>query len=159
MLKPRKQVRPVGEATVFLFPAGGKRLSLLSKLLLLFPPSPGEVPFNHEILREAYALCHCLPVLSTDKFKTDFYDVSVLARKTCLLLAECGKTCQTGAGERNPLLMGGRDGAGMLSFASTSPAKVLPSGLGGSCISQRPPQKEKVGNAPANLSFSGIARG
>lgn len=37
----------------------------------------GEVPFNHEILREAYALCHCLPVLSTDKFKTDFYDVSV----------------------------------------------------------------------------------
>lgn len=36
----------------------------------------GEVPFNHDILREAYALCHCLPVLSTDKFKTDFYDVS-----------------------------------------------------------------------------------
>nr|XP_014352563.1 PREDICTED: COP9 signalosome complex subunit 6 [Latimeria chalumnae] len=36
----------------------------------------GEVPFNHEILREAYALCHRLPVLSTDKFKTDFYDVS-----------------------------------------------------------------------------------
>uniref|UniRef100_H3AAQ8 COP9 signalosome complex subunit 6 n=1 Tax=Latimeria chalumnae TaxID=7897 RepID=H3AAQ8_LATCH len=34
----------------------------------------GEVPFNHEILREAYALCHRLPVLSTDKFKTDFYD-------------------------------------------------------------------------------------
>lgn len=40
----------------------------------------GEVPFNHEILREAYALCHCLPVLSTDKFKTDFYDVSVKPR-------------------------------------------------------------------------------
>ncbi|XP_064409103.1 COP9 signalosome complex subunit 6 isoform X3 [Latimeria chalumnae] len=36
--------------------------------------STGEVPFNHEILREAYALCHRLPVLSTDKFKTDFYD-------------------------------------------------------------------------------------
>uniref|UniRef100_A0A8C5MZK5 COP9 signalosome complex subunit 6 n=1 Tax=Leptobrachium leishanense TaxID=445787 RepID=A0A8C5MZK5_9ANUR len=34
----------------------------------------GEVPFNHEILREASALCHCLPVLSTDKFKMDFYD-------------------------------------------------------------------------------------
>lgn len=34
------------------------------------------MPFNHEILREACALCHCLPVLSTDKFKTDFYDVS-----------------------------------------------------------------------------------
>lgn len=40
----------------------------------------GEVPFNHEILREAYALCHCLPVLSTDKFKTDFYDVSIKPR-------------------------------------------------------------------------------
>lgn len=39
-------------------------------------PAVGEIPFNHEILREAYALCHCLPVLSTDKFKTDFYDVS-----------------------------------------------------------------------------------
>ena len=34
----------------------------------------GEVPFNQEILWEAYALCHCLPVFSTDKFKTDFYD-------------------------------------------------------------------------------------
>ncbi|KAK7921906.1 hypothetical protein WMY93_008808 [Mugilogobius chulae] len=34
----------------------------------------GEVPFNHEILREANALCHRLPVLSTMKFKTDFYD-------------------------------------------------------------------------------------
>ncbi|XP_070692885.1 COP9 signalosome complex subunit 6 isoform X1 [Pempheris klunzingeri] len=34
----------------------------------------GEVPFNHEILREANALCHRLPVLSTTKFKTDFYD-------------------------------------------------------------------------------------
>ncbi|KPP75853.1 COP9 signalosome complex subunit 6-like [Scleropages formosus] len=34
----------------------------------------GEVPFNHEILREANALCHRLPVLSTLKFKTDFYD-------------------------------------------------------------------------------------
>lgn len=45
----------------------------------LFVPL-GEVPFNHEILREAYALCHCLPVLSTDKFKTDFYDVSVKPR-------------------------------------------------------------------------------
>ena len=38
----------------------------------------GEVPFNHEILREANALCHRLPVLSTIKFKTDFYDVSTL---------------------------------------------------------------------------------
>ncbi|KAG7269013.1 hypothetical protein CRUP_010727 [Coryphaenoides rupestris] len=36
--------------------------------------STGEVPFNHEILREANALCHRLPVLSTIMFKTDFYD-------------------------------------------------------------------------------------
>uniref|UniRef100_A0A9J7XPD9 COP9 signalosome complex subunit 6 n=1 Tax=Cyprinus carpio carpio TaxID=630221 RepID=A0A9J7XPD9_CYPCA len=36
--------------------------------------STGEVPFNHEILREANALCHRLPVLNTLKFKTDFYD-------------------------------------------------------------------------------------
>lgn len=36
------------------------------------------MPFNHEILREANALCHRLPVLSTSKFKTDFYDVSKL---------------------------------------------------------------------------------
>uniref|UniRef100_A0A671KRE3 COP9 signalosome complex subunit 6 n=1 Tax=Sinocyclocheilus anshuiensis TaxID=1608454 RepID=A0A671KRE3_9TELE len=33
-----------------------------------------KVPFNHEILREANALCHRLPVLNTLKFKTDFYD-------------------------------------------------------------------------------------
>ena len=50
-----------------------------STLMPLLAPS-GEVPFNHEILREAYALCHCLPVLSTDKFKTDFYDVSARPR-------------------------------------------------------------------------------
>lgn len=42
----------------------------------------GEVPFNHEILREANALCHRLPVLSTLKFKTDFYDVSVMHTHT-----------------------------------------------------------------------------
>ncbi|KFO36841.1 COP9 signalosome complex subunit 6 [Fukomys damarensis] len=54
----------------------------------------GEVPFNHEILREAYALCHCLPVLSTDKFKTDFYDqcndVGLMA-----YLGTITKTCNT----------------------------------------------------------------
>lgn len=44
----------------------------------------GEVPFNHEILREANALCHRLPVLSTTKFKTDFYDV----RKLCLFYSQ-----------------------------------------------------------------------
>ncbi|XP_063044958.1 COP9 signalosome complex subunit 6-like isoform X2 [Engraulis encrasicolus] len=34
----------------------------------------GEVPRNGEILRDAKALCHRLPVLNTLKFKTDFYD-------------------------------------------------------------------------------------
>uniref|UniRef100_A0A4W5K2P6 EIF3F/CSN6-like C-terminal domain-containing protein n=1 Tax=Hucho hucho TaxID=62062 RepID=A0A4W5K2P6_9TELE len=43
-----------------------------SPLLIWY--DPGDVPFNHEILREANALCHRLPVLSTIKFKTDFYD-------------------------------------------------------------------------------------
>ncbi|XP_072447688.1 COP9 signalosome complex subunit 6 isoform X4 [Chiloscyllium punctatum] len=56
--------------------------------------STGEVPFNHEILREAYALCHRLPVLSTDKFKTDFYDqcndVGLMA-----YLGTITKTCNT----------------------------------------------------------------
>ena len=60
----------------FPLPPGAVTASTLMQLLV---PS-GEVPFNHEILREAYALCHCLPVLSTDKFKTDFYDVSAKPR-------------------------------------------------------------------------------
>ncbi len=47
-------------------------------LSYLLSSTTGEVPFNHEILREANALCHRLPVLSTIKFKTDFYDVSKL---------------------------------------------------------------------------------
>ncbi|XP_074657481.1 COP9 signalosome complex subunit 6-like [Tubulanus polymorphus] len=42
----------------------------------------GQVAKNHEILREAYSLCHRLPVLSTDKFSQDFYtqcnDVSLM---------------------------------------------------------------------------------
>lgn len=36
----------------------------------------GEVPKNHDILREAYSLCYRLPVLNTPKFKEDFYNVS-----------------------------------------------------------------------------------
>uniref|UniRef100_A0ABI7YC03 COP9 signalosome complex subunit 6 n=1 Tax=Felis catus TaxID=9685 RepID=A0ABI7YC03_FELCA len=43
---------------------------------------------------EAYALCHCLPVFSTDKFKTDFYDqcndVGLVA-----YLGTISKTCNT----------------------------------------------------------------
>ncbi|NXH59962.1 CSN6 protein, partial [Rhabdornis inornatus] len=63
---------------------GGENSTVLGSLIVpgcslkpkfgFLAPILGEVPFNHEILREACALCHCLPVLSTDKFKTDFYD-------------------------------------------------------------------------------------
>jgi len=42
----------------------------------------GELPKNHEILREAYSLCHRLPVLNTDRFKDEFFnqcnDVSLM---------------------------------------------------------------------------------
>lgn len=34
----------------------------------------GSVPWNHEILREAYNLCHRLPVVGVDKFSEDFYN-------------------------------------------------------------------------------------
>ena len=36
----------------------------------------GELPMNHEILRDANSLCHRLPVLHLDKFDADFYNVS-----------------------------------------------------------------------------------
>ena len=42
----------------------------------------GELPKNLEILREAYSLCHRLPVLNTARFKDEFYnqcnDVSLM---------------------------------------------------------------------------------
>jgi len=42
----------------------------------------GEVEKNHEILREAYSLCHRLPVLNTARFNDEFYnqcnDVSLM---------------------------------------------------------------------------------
>lgn len=34
----------------------------------------GKVAPNHEILREAYSLCHRLPVLSSDAFKAEYYN-------------------------------------------------------------------------------------
>lgn len=34
----------------------------------------GTVPWNHEILREAFNLCHRLPVISSNKFCEDFYN-------------------------------------------------------------------------------------
>lgn len=39
----------------------------------------GEVEFNHEILRQVNALAHRLPVLNSDKFRGEFYNV-----RTCL---------------------------------------------------------------------------
>ncbi|ELT89268.1 hypothetical protein CAPTEDRAFT_163068 [Capitella teleta] len=42
----------------------------------------GTLPRDHEILREAYSLCHRLPVLNTSRFKEEFYmqcnDVSLM---------------------------------------------------------------------------------
>ena len=38
----------------------------------------GDVPFNHEILRQINALSHRLPVLSSEKFKNEFYNVSIV---------------------------------------------------------------------------------
>lgn len=37
----------------------------------------GQLPRNHEILREAYSLCHRLPVIHGSRFRQDFYNVSV----------------------------------------------------------------------------------
>lgn len=36
----------------------------------------GELEANHEILREAYSLCHRLPVIQSPRFRQDFYNVS-----------------------------------------------------------------------------------
>ncbi|GJQ84920.1 hypothetical protein Trydic_g527 [Trypoxylus dichotomus] len=33
-----------------------------------------EIPRNHEILREAYSLCHRLPVIQSSRFRQDFYN-------------------------------------------------------------------------------------
>lgn len=37
----------------------------------------GEVPCNHEIMRDALSLCQRLPVMKTEMFKEGFYDVSI----------------------------------------------------------------------------------
>ncbi|KAL3282243.1 hypothetical protein HHI36_005437 [Cryptolaemus montrouzieri] len=34
----------------------------------------GQLPRNHEILREAYSLCHRLPVMQSSRFRQDFYN-------------------------------------------------------------------------------------
>lgn len=54
----------------------------------------GEVPKNHDILREAYSLCYRLPVLNTDRFKADFYNQ---CNDVCLMayLGTITKGCNT----------------------------------------------------------------
>jgi COP9 signalosome complex subunit 6 len=54
----------------------------------------GEIPKNHEVLREAYSLCHRLPVLNTARFKDEFFnqcnDVSLMT-----YLGSITKGCNT----------------------------------------------------------------
>jgi len=38
----------------------------------------GGLPKNHEVLREAYSLCHRLPVMNTPKFREEFYSVRTM---------------------------------------------------------------------------------
>jgi COP9 signalosome complex subunit 6 len=53
-----------------------------------------QLPRNHEILREAYSLCHRLPVLSSSHFKGDFYHQ---CNDVCLMtyLGTITKGCNT----------------------------------------------------------------
>lgn len=46
----------------------------------------GEVGKNHDILREAYSLCHSLPVLNSKRFQEDYYTVIVFCFFSLLLL-------------------------------------------------------------------------
>ncbi|CAH0558172.1 unnamed protein product [Brassicogethes aeneus] len=34
----------------------------------------GQLPMNHEVMREAYSLCHRLPVIQSQRFRQDFYN-------------------------------------------------------------------------------------
>ncbi|XP_046344975.1 COP9 signalosome complex subunit 6-like [Haliotis cracherodii] len=54
----------------------------------------GEVPKNHDVLREAYSLCYRLPVLNTTRFKEDFYNQH---NDVCLMayLGSMTKGCNT----------------------------------------------------------------
>lgn len=66
------------------------------KLLLEYikATESGQVPKNHEILREAHSLCHRLPVMNTSRFKEEFYnqcnDVSLMT-----YLGSITKGCDT----------------------------------------------------------------
>lgn len=54
----------------------------------------GEIPKNHEVLRDAYSLCYRLPVLNTDRFKEDFFNQ---CNDVCLMsyLGTITKGCNT----------------------------------------------------------------
>lgn len=54
----------------------------------------GELPRNHEILREAYSLSHRLPVLQSSRFRADFYNVSLCSTCFCLFYLELIKLAQ-----------------------------------------------------------------
>lgn len=34
----------------------------------------GVIPWNHEVMREAYNMCHRLPVVDTSKFTDEFFN-------------------------------------------------------------------------------------
>ena len=54
----------------------------------------GKLPKNHEILREAYSLCHRLPVLNTERFKDEFYNVSAISKsRGCFRVAFVASRC------------------------------------------------------------------
>jgi len=54
----------------------------------------GEVPKNHDILREAYSLCYRLPVINSNKFGQDYY---TQCNDVCLMsyLGAMTKGCNT----------------------------------------------------------------
>lgn len=54
-----------------------KMLHARVKLVLAYMRAvqSGQLQSNHEILREAYSLCHRLPVVQSSRFRQDFYNV------------------------------------------------------------------------------------
>lgn len=49
----------------------------------------GKVAPNHEILREAYSLCHRLPVISNETFKEEYFNVSMSNQVSSLQFYLC----------------------------------------------------------------------
>ena len=48
-----------------------------------------ELPVNHEILREAYSLCHRLPVVESSRFRQDFYNVCTMVVVMWIIIILC----------------------------------------------------------------------